>query len=201
MSHLKKQYKAQHGLEQTANLLRSVAQALEEGRITVKDLRMPLEPDHAITVSFKMDPVKETFRLKLKYKGHRGATGHERPPVSGSPLHRAGGTRSQPLAAQGPAARKRPGREPYKRLKKRMEKDFLAIEEALEAGIFPPEIECTRFIDDSKSMVTYPGKGDRHYEKYCQAIEEFARNLKEKDMNALVAAVKRIEAIKHVCHE
>ena len=201
MSHPKKQYKARHSLEETASLLRFVAQALEDGRIAVGDMHMPLEADHAINVSFKLDPVKETFRLKLKYKGHAGGTGHERPSGPGSPLHRFGGGGSRAVSDQGSATGKLPGREPYKKLKKRMKKNFLAIAEALQAGMFPPEALCSRFIDDSMAMITYPGKGDPHYERYRRATEEFARNLEEKDMNGLVAAAKRIEAIKNGCHE
>jgi len=88
----------------------------------------------------------------------------------------------------------------YKDLKKRMKKAFKAICASVKVGELPDAEAAKNFIEDSKLMTSFEGKGEAMYERYAAACDEFKTAMKKKDVDKVAEAVKNLDAIRKEAH-
>lgn len=91
-----------------------------------------------------------------------------------------------------------PGLQPYKKLKKRMSKDFKALRKCIEMGDPVPEELSGRFFADAGAMTQYPGKGEEGYEDFrsaCRALQGALQGSAD-----VQQALLAVESIKKGCH-
>lgn len=89
----------------------------------------------------------------------------------------------------------------YSKLKKRMKKDFAALNTALAADQLPEESVVRSFLDDSHLMVSYPGYGDEYYLEYIKATKAFAKAWEARDVEKLKAGWQALNECKKSCHD
>ena len=94
------------------------------------------------------------------------------------------------------------GKQPkYSSLKKWMKKEFKAITAELLQGRLPEAGLAASFVEDSRQMVRYPGKGDEYYPAFSAATDAFERAMAAGDLEGVAAAVADLRALKDVCHD
>lgn len=93
------------------------------------------------------------------------------------------------------------GKPKYKTVKKRMDKCFKAMGEALKKGIMPEKSEVALFIADSELMVGYPGHGDEHYDQYAKLCVQLNVACENSDLAAMQEKYGELKAMKKLCHE
>ncbi len=94
-----------------------------------------------------------------------------------------------------------PRKEKYKRLKKRMDTDFKVIRKAVHENRLPPAEVAHRFLEDSTTMVTYPGFGDCFYEDYTLACKRLRDSFTRGDLEAVRDALGRLREQEKRCHD
>lgn len=68
------------------------------------------------------------------------------------------------------------------------------------AGQMPDVASCQAFVEDSRLMISYPGKGDEFYAAYAQELEVFVAALDAGDAAALAQSAEALQRIKEDCH-
>jgi XXXCH domain-containing protein len=91
-------------------------------------------------------------------------------------------------------------KEKYKYLKKRMKTYFKAIGQALAAEDIPSRELVSVFMDDSRSMTSYTGKGDEFYPAYEEACTTFQEAFDREDQQALLEAYRILSRLMADCH-
>ena len=90
----------------------------------------------------------------------------------------------------------------YKELKKRMAKDFKAIKKScIQEQAIPQSDLVEQFYRDSKTMCTYPNKGEDFYEAFLKQAGLLYEAFKTSDLTAMGAAVTALGQIRSDCHE
>ncbi|MFO7718778.1 MAG: GAK system XXXCH domain-containing protein [Thermodesulfobacteriota bacterium] len=178
----KRKWKTLTNQADTAALLRRLAEDIEAERFDIFDSPLEIAPQSEFKISLKQNPFKQSVEFKLEY--HAGAHARQNEAQQGSPSAHPG-----------------KGTEDYDDLKERMQSDFKTLKEAATANILPEGATADRFIQDSRVMCTYPGKGDPYYEEYLAAVERFAQAVSAMDTSALATTVNELERLKKECHE
>jgi XXXCH domain-containing protein len=93
------------------------------------------------------------------------------------------------------------GKPKYKTVKKRMDKCFKSMGDALKKGIMPEKGEVDSFIADSELMVAYPGHGDEHYDQYAKLCVQLNVACENGDLVAMQEKHAELKAMKKLCHE
>ncbi|OGQ86626.1 MAG: hypothetical protein A2512_11190 [Deltaproteobacteria bacterium RIFOXYD12_FULL_56_24] len=93
------------------------------------------------------------------------------------------------------------GKPKYKTVKKRMDKCFKSMGEALKKGIMPEKGEMAAFIADSELMVAYPGYGDEHYDQYAKLCVQLNVACENGNLVAMQEKYAELKAMKKLCHE
>jgi XXXCH domain-containing protein len=93
------------------------------------------------------------------------------------------------------------GKPKYKSLKKRMKATFKTMTNTLLAGEIPDQALADSFVEDSRLMATYPGKGDEFYPVYTEAVDRFAQARATGDLEALRKSILELDRLKSDCHE
>ncbi len=89
----------------------------------------------------------------------------------------------------------------YGSLKKRMKKSFKNIIYSLHENIWPSQGDIDEFLRDSAEMVRYPGKGDEFYPAYTDAVAAFADAVQRKDLEAAYQTAHVLNTLKTQCHK
>ena len=92
------------------------------------------------------------------------------------------------------------GKPKYKGLKKRLEKTWKTVREGLALGVLPETILMDLLGGDFRAMLTYPGKGDEHYEENRKALEELQAAVAAGDLERARQAAALVERLKKECH-
>jgi XXXCH domain-containing protein len=168
-------------VNETAKKLRSLADELEKGAVTIDEQTCSIAPD--TEVKFSLKAKGDTFSVKLKLKSAN--------PLSETKEEEGKSTSSTET-----------GDESYMDLKRRMSKEFKAIKNSCIQEQTLPETDLVeRFYRDSKTMCTYPSKGKDFFEIYLKQVELFYEAFKASDMNAMGTAVTALGEIRKDCHE
>lgn len=93
------------------------------------------------------------------------------------------------------------GKPKYKTVKKRMDKCFKSMGDALKKGIMPEKGEVNSFIADSELMVGYPGYGDEYYDQYAKLCVQFNVACENTDLSAMQEKYAELKAMKKLCHD
>ena len=182
MDNGKRKWKTFTNAADTAALLRRLAEDIEAERFDIFDTPLEIAPESEFKVSLKQNPFKQSVEFKLVY--HTGAHARQ--------------TEAQ---QRSPSAQSGKGTEDYDDLKERMQSDFKTLKEAGLANPLPEGATADRFIQDSRVMCTYPGKGDPYYQEYLAAVERFAQAISAMDTTALATTVNELEQLKKECHD
>jgi XXXCH domain-containing protein len=104
-------------------------------------------------------------------------------------------------AKRAPAAAAKTRKPKYKALKKRMEQSFKSISKSLKAGNLPAKQTVQAFLKDSDLMITYPKKGDKHYNAYKKACQSFQTAFEEGKLPSVRRTYKRLDTLMDTCHD
>lgn len=92
------------------------------------------------------------------------------------------------------------GRPRYKGLKKRMKHFFKAMVVSLRAGQAPEPEVVAAFVQDSRLMTSFPGKGDAFYPAYDAEVARLEQAMAAGDLAAMTASVAALDRMKKECH-
>lgn len=165
--------------ENAADFLRVLAQMIEHGN-----------PEELKEFGLAFDDFKK-MKLELKREGDQL---HLKAKVKTV----AAGTVCGEATAEGMEA---DGKPKYKTVKKRMDKCFKSLGEALKKGLLPEKGEVALFIADSELMVGYPGHGDEHYDQYAKLCVQFNVACENGDLVAMQEKYAELKAMKKLCHD
>lgn len=171
----KRKWKAFTNAADTVALLRRLADDIEGERFDIFDTPLEIAPQSEFKVGLKQNPFKQSMEFKLEYHTPRPETDHGPKPS--------------------------PTTEDYGDLKERMQNDFKTLKEAAATNVVPESATAERFIQDSRAMCTYPGKGDPFYQEYLAAVERFAQAVSAMDTTTMATVVNELEALKKECHD
>ena len=173
-------------VKETAEKLRMLADELERGVVTVNDKKCSIAADTQVKISLKAKG--DTFSSKLKFKLAN--------PLSETEKVEGDVGEGEPVSSTGPDV------DDYKDLKKSMAKDFKAIKKSCTQEQALPESDLVeRFYRDSKTMCTYPNKGEEFYEAFLKQADFLYEAFKSSDLNAMNAAVESLVQSRKDCHE
>ncbi|WP_291323655.1 GAK system XXXCH domain-containing protein [Desulfonatronospira sp.] len=88
----------------------------------------------------------------------------------------------------------------YKILKKRMKKNFAGILRNARNYQLPPEKDLISFIQDSETMVQYPGYGDDFYLKFKDKVREMHESFEQNDSRNFFQKCLEVNQIQKDCH-
>jgi len=173
-------------VKETAEKLRTLADELERGVVTVNDEKCSIATDTEVKISLKAKG--DTFSSKLKFKLAS--------PLSETEKVEGDVGEGEPVSSTGPDV------DDYKDLKKSMAKDFKAIKKScIQEQALPESDLVERFYRDSKIMCTYPNKGEDFYETFLKQADSLYEAFKTSDLNAMNAAVESLVQSRKDCHE
>ncbi len=173
-------------VKETAEKLRTLADELERGVVTVNDEKCSIATDTEVKISLKAKG--DTFSSKLKFKLASSLSETEK--VEGDVGE------GEPVSSTGPDV------DDYKDLKKSMAKDFKAIKKScIQEQALPESDLVERFYRDSKIMCTYPNKGEDFYETFLKQADSLYEAFKTSDLTVMGTAVAALGEIRKNCHE
>jgi XXXCH domain-containing protein len=173
-------------VKETAEKLRTLADELEKGVVTINEQKCSIAADAEVKISLKAKG--DTFSSKLKFK-------------LATPLSEAEEVEGE-MGDGEPVSSTEPDVDGYKDLKKRMAKDFKAIKKScIQEQALPESDLVEQFYRNSKTMCTYPNKGEDFYETFLKQADSFYEAFKTSDLNAMNAAVESLVQSRKDCHE
>lgn len=178
--------------EELAEILRSMADAMEQKRLSLDTLDLGWNEVERISLTVSNAAGMAEVKLKVS-SGARSVI------VLDTPEDLTGET-SVPVHERESGQAVKP-RENYGSLKKRMKKSFKNIIYALHENTWPAMVDIDDFIQDSERMVLYPGKGDEFYSTYSEAVTRFREAVQTQDMEAAYQAAHLLNTIKTQCHK
>ncbi|MBC8554383.1 MAG: GAK system XXXCH domain-containing protein [Candidatus Brocadiales bacterium] len=174
-------------VKETAEKLRTLADELERGVVTINDEKFQIAADTDVKIHLKTKG--DTFSSKLKFK-------LESPLPPGDGEDGKEDSEGESTSSTGLAV------ESYKDLKMRMSKDFKAIKKSCLVEQAIPESDLVeRFYHDSKTMCTYPNKGEEFYEAFLKQADSLYEAFNTSDLKAMSSAVESLAQSRSDCHE
>ncbi len=200
--------------KQLAEILRSMADAMEQGRLSLDTLELAWNAVEKLSLTIRNAAGLADVKIRIT-SGDRTVDLLEDPEDREDPEDTEGvdddldsRPRWQDQArdtsdAQVPGMPKKPGKPggSYGSLKKRMKKSFKNIMYALHENTWPSQIDIDEFLRDSAEMVRYPGKGDEFYPAYTEAVATFAEAVQRMDLEAAYQAAHGLNTLKTQCHK
>ena len=178
--------------EELAEVLRSMADAMEQKRLSLDTLELNWNDVEKIALAVSNAAGMAEVKLKV-FSGARSMV------VSDLPEDHSGESPAS-LHEQEPHQADKP-LEGYGSLKKRMKKSFKNIMYALHENTWPAMVDIDDFIQDSERLVLYPGKGDEFYSTYAEAVNGFREAVQAQDLEAAFQAAHLLNTIKTQCHK
>jgi len=166
-------------VKETAEKLRTLADELEKGAVSINGEKCSIAPDTEVKISLKAKG--DTFSSKLKFK-------------LANPLSEA--EEGESASSTGSDL------ENYKDLKMRMAKNFKAIKKScIQEQALPESDLVEQFYQDSKTMCTYSNKGEDFYETFLKQAGFFYEAFKASDLKTMSAAIESLIQIRTNCHD
>jgi XXXCH domain-containing protein len=171
-------------VKETAEKLRTLADELEKGVVTINKEKCSIAADTQVKISLKAKGDK--FSTKLKFKLENSL------PLKEEEEEDEGESTSSTESDV----------DNYKDLKIRMAKGFKAIKKScIQEQALPESDLVEQFYRDSKTMCTYPNKGEDFYETFLKQAGSFYEAFKASDLRAMGAAVTALGKIRTDCHD
>ncbi|QJT08547.1 GAK system XXXCH domain-containing protein [Oceanidesulfovibrio marinus] len=184
-SESKRKYEFMVGAEEAPDFLAKIADGMRQGCLSIGDVELVFDGFKSLSLSFKESVGGYKAKVKLKYAQPDHAPDCECPACKAAQEYGIG----------------KEGKPKYGSLKKRMKSDFKAIHQALRNGALPGGDVMARFIEDSRVMCTYPGKGDEYYPQYLEAVDAFAVAVEQGDLQAATARQNDLYQRMQDCHD
>ncbi len=196
--HDSKGKKAEHtfSAEEAVSYLRRLADQLENGAIQVEHEEMEFEGLVSVKESLKSKKGKTSVKVKLKLTTHEMPSPESEPAAPAEPGAEAAPEEEEPDDGEEPPSS-------YKKLKKRMGKQFKAMGQALEEGNLPEAAEVETFCDLCQHMTgfTDADQGPEMYPQFLEQAQALRAAGASGDLEALRAAHADLAATKKVCHK
>lgn len=96
--------------------------------------------------------------------------------------------------------RARVSEQKYRPLKNLLKKNYKLIVECADKGRFPSSSLLADFMAQVKTMVSYPGFGDEHYEPFTAACNDLLKACKGKNHDLFREKLEVVTAFKKECH-
>ncbi|TVQ97323.1 MAG: GAK system XXXCH domain-containing protein [Desulfovibrionales bacterium] len=196
--------------EQLAEILRSMAEAMEQGRLSLNDVELPWNEVEKIALTIRNAAGMADVKIKISSGGEidpaedaEDGGDAEESKVDGLGGFEVGQDPGLAKDAQGARVPGKPGkpRGSYGSLKKRMKMSFKNIMYALHENTWPSMVDIDEFVRDSADMVRYPGKGDEFYPAYSEAVAVFVDAVQQKNLEAAYQAAHTLNTLKTQCHK
>lgn len=171
----KRKYNWRLSRAEAADLLRRLADTLEEGSDEVGNYGVSLAELIKFKIQVDLDAT-DSLEVKFTGKGAKVCGGEESCGSSGVC-------------------------EKYSSLKKRMQVYFKALRESVAAGVMPSREIVSVFLSDSEKMLAYHGYGDEFYPAYAQLCLRLREAVDAEDLAGTGAAIKALAEAKKHCHE
>ena len=206
-----KKKKAKHtlGAAEAAEFLRHLADQLESGQVSFAEEDLALKGQVKIKESYKAKPGKAGLKVELKFSLPGILPETREPEQTLEPDPEVHGDEPPTPAAEAQPSEADPQPEDYadreipssyKKLKKRMAKDFKAIAKPLQSGQLPNLDLARAFRDDCLHMTSFKGKGDVNYEAFRQEAQAFAAAIESGDQAGAREAVRVLAKMEKDCH-
>ncbi|GJQ60904.1 MAG: GAK system XXXCH domain-containing protein [Candidatus Scalindua sp. AMX11] len=193
----KKNQELSLSLKETAEKLRTIADGLEQGNVSINEETVPIALDTKIKISLKSKDNKVS--IKLKWKPTNTSAPTEEKPLRKEVTDRDSMNRD--MDNRDPKTAKEDALGEYTILKKRMSKDFGAImKSCIKGQTIPEKLLVERFYQDSQAMCSYPDKGEEFYETYLKQAESLIESFKKADLEAMSLAITALGKIRKECH-
>lgn len=173
-------------VKETAGRLRTLADELEKGAVTINEQKCSIAADTEVKISLKTKGDTFSSKLKCKLTNHMPET-----------------EKAEGEVADGePVLSTEPDVDGYKDLKKRMAKNFKAIKKScIQEQALPESDLVEQFYRDSKIMCTYPNKGEEFYEAFLKQVDSLYKAFNTSDLKAMNSAVESLVQSRKDCHE
>jgi len=165
--------------EELATFLRKFASGLKGGESLPVGPGVDISGFDAVKLTLKRDGEMTSLKLKVAFKQ----------PPEGS---EAAAPEPQKQAA---------ATESYKTIKKRMKKSFAGIKTQVQAGQVPSADDAKAFHEDSRRMMSFPGKGDEYYASYENALKTFVKAIETGRLAEIKKSVAALDLVHQNCHK
>ncbi|GAB6058933.1 GAK system XXXCH domain-containing protein [Desulfonatronum parangueonense] len=179
--------KLTYSQEQLAEMLRSMADAMEHGRLRLENVEFDWNDVQKINLAIRNSAGMAEVKLKIA-SGARSMVVPEEEDEDPTAIE------TEIPGAPVPGGS-------YGSLKKRMKKSFKNIMYALHENTWPSQPDIDDFIQDSGRMIRYPGKGDEFYPAYSEAVSVFQEAVRARDLDAAYQAAHALNSLKTQCHK
>ncbi|PTN38454.1 GAK system XXXCH domain-containing protein [Desulfonatronum sp. SC1] len=199
--------------EQLGEILRSMADAMEQGRLSLDTVELDWNSVEKIALTIRNAAGMADVKIRVS-SGDRtvdlpedleDAEGVGDDALDGQPRDWDQGQDKvgEEFEAQASGMPQKLGkpRGSYGSLKKRMKKSFKNIIYALHENMWPSQVDIDEFLRDSRDMVRYPDKGNEFYPAYTDAVAAFADVVQRKDLEAAYQAAHVLNTLKTQCHK
>ena len=200
--------------EQLAEILRSMADAMEQGRLSLDTVELAWNSVEKLSLTIRNAAGMADVKIRIS-SGDRTVDLPEDPEDREDPEDAEGvdddldgqswgqDQAGESSDAQASGMSRKPGKPggSYGSLKKRMKKSFKNIMYALHENTWPSQVDINEFLRDSADMVRYPGKGDEFYPAYTKAVAVFAEAVQRMDLEAAYQAAHGLNTLKTQCHK
>ncbi|MFH1135637.1 MAG: GAK system XXXCH domain-containing protein [Pseudomonadota bacterium] len=188
-----KKLKAVFSIHEAAGFFQKLASGLEQGRLALGPVEQAVEGQVKIKAAIKAKGGK--FSLKLKMKSVRSEirdafliTVAEDDGSVETPGVEVGDD-DQPLE-----------KKEYKKLKKRMKREFDDLGAALARGEMPPEDAVAAFLDDCRGLTAFEGYGDEHYLAFGALAAALGEAAEAGDLAAFEGFFQSMARMRDECH-
>lgn len=192
--------------EQLAEILRSMADAMERGRLSLDTVEVGWNEVEKISLAIRNAVGMADVKIRISSSDRVVELPEDAEEVEG--VDESAGSvllreQSPDVKETDPASPGKPAkpRGSYGSLKKRMKKSFKNIMYALHENSWPTMVDIEDFIRDSEQMVLYPDKGDEFYPAYNEAVAAFADAVRLQDLDAAYQAAHLLNTLKTQCHK
>ncbi|SLM32651.1 hypothetical protein MTBBW1_790049 [Desulfamplus magnetovallimortis] len=214
-------------LKEAADFLRGVADSLEKGESisTLNEAESiatpvyPLECKHIKRLEIEIrHKEQDRFNIKIKSKtfpspevstedlAFKEKRQYEILESERNPSDNNSDPRSDRKTDSGPAMKTlfksfAGGKPKYKKLKKKMDEEFRQIYDLLAKNQLPDNHLTDSFLESSRMMVSFKGRGEIFYKPYESACERFRAAVSSNDLLSCKAIYQELEQIKNDCHK
>jgi len=165
------------------------------GRLVIGDETVDVGDCASLKIGIKHFGASSLLKVSLRYPA-LGADALPTPAgLEAESVPPAGPDTAEAAATAAPEARPR-----YKNLKKGMKQTFKGVVAALRAGVAPDAALLGEFIAASRTMTSYPGRGDAFYPAYDAEIDRLEAAAAAGDVQAMTASAAALDRMKKECH-
>ena len=196
-----RQTKRMLSAHEAAAYLRQLAGQLENGSVFFDEADMDVSGVVSLKESLKSKSDKNTLKVKLKIYGLGAHPGDDEDLTVETESEDEDDSEADQEAApkeDDPADAERPS---YKRLKKRLQKAYKAINDRIGQGKIADLAVIQALYNDCLLMTSYSGKGDVYYPQFIALAERVLSTAEAANFESFKAAMAEIKKMKAECHD